>query len=391
MGVMGRLVDRLPWSHGVDSTEFDYVLLADLPTWQELHHRTIPWPIGYRSMLTVNPLEGRDLYVERKNVQESLNEAVQRWRGGYAPMLAMIGPDGCGRTTLLNWFESGLPIGESVTRVNGTHRIRSEQALLDWLSEVFNLAQPVSTLNEMVAALRALPPRIVILDDLQRLLLRALGSSHVVHALIAILLGTQEHFLWIVSVRESSWRMLDYQFGISRYFTHTPRLGYFTAEQLREALRLRLVVAGAHAEEAEVEAELESLLSSQRQHEFMAVSSGNMRAALFHLLIYARYDEERGRLVMQRGKKVDLSMLGKRGDLDLFTLSELIGNSGLTVAEHAEIFQREAIKSRVVLEHLKQLRLLERHEMDNGESFYQLDPVFYLPVTTMLQASHVLY
>lgn len=140
-----------------------------------------------------------------------------------------------------------------------------------------------------------------------------------------------------------------------------------------------------------MQAELESLLSRQRQHEFIAVSSGNMRAAWFHLLIYARYDEERGRLVMQRGKKIDLSMLGKRGDLDLFTLSELIGNSGLTVAEHEEIFQREAIKSRVVLEHLKQLRLLERHEMDNGESFYQLDPVFYLPETTMLQASHVLY
>lgn len=389
MGIREQLKIWIPWG-ARDEADIEYISLADLPTWQELEQRSIAWPLGYRIMLNTSPLQGRDLYVERPQAEQQLQAAVERWHGGFAPMVAVVGPDGAGRTTLLNWFESGLPIGESVSRLNDMHRLRSELALIDWLSEQFMLGQPVKGIDELVVALKAQPPRIVILDDLQRLTLRTLGNSQVVHALMAIMLGTQEHFLWIVSCREYGWRMLDYQFGLSRYFTHRITMGYFRAEELREAMRLRMVAAGMLEEEGEPMA-LPALLSGGRQQEFMAVSSGNMRAALFHLQIYASYDEEQQQLVMRQGKKVELSTLRERGDLDLFTLGEVVVNSGLRVDEHAEIFQREPLKSRVVLEHLHQLRLLEKSELEGGESFYQLDPVFYLPVTAMLQAAHVLY
>lgn len=376
---------------GGGEAEIEYVSLADLPTWQELEQRSIAWPIGYRIMLNTNPLEGRDLYVQRPQNEQQLHLAVERWHGGFAPMVALVGPDGCGRTSLLNWFESGLPIGDSVSRFVCTTRLRSELALIDWLSEQFMLEQPVSGVNDLVAALNGLPRRIVFLDDLHRLMLRAMGAPHVMHALMAIMLGTQNHFLWIVSCREYGWRMLDYQFGLSRYFTHHINLGYFRQEELRDAMRLRMAAAGLLPEGEEGDIAQESLLSHRRVQEFMTVSGGNMRAALFHLQIYATYEEEQQLLLMRQGKKVELSTLRERGDLDLFSLGEVVVNSGLTVNEHAEIFQREPLKSQVVLEHLHQLRLLECVELENGERLYQLDPVFYLPVTSLLQASHVLY
>jgi len=394
---MKRLTDRLKqwrlqYQRSTTETEIEYVSLSDLPTWEELERRSITWPVGYRIMLNTQPLQGHDLYVEREQSQQALEETLQRWHDGFAPMLALVGPNGCGRSTLLNWFETHLPIGETVTRLDAQHRLRTELDLLDWLCREFNLNDTVSNIDELIAALNALPARIVILDDLQRLLLRAMGTAAVVHALLSILLGTQKHLFWVVSCREYSWRLLNDQFGLSRYFYPVVQLGYFRQEQLRQALELRLGASELKAtiEGSEEETE-ETLLNNRHLQGYISAAAGNMRAALFYWQLYTYYDEEQQQLQLRKGKRVELSTLRNRGDLDLFSLAEVITNGGLSVREHAEIFQREPLKSRVVLEHLHQLRLLERSDTEHGEPFYQLDPVFFLPVTAMLEAAHVLY
>lgn len=393
---MKRLAERLnkrraSLQQNAREADIEYVSLADLPTWEELERHTISWPVGYREMLNTAPLEGFDRYIERESAQTALQETLQRWHDGFAPMLALVGPDACGRTTLLNWFESHLPIGETVTRITAQQRIRSERDLLEWLEKEFNLKEKAEDIDSLIHALNNQPSRIVILDDLQRLLLRAMGTSTVVDALLSILLGTREHFFWVVSCREYGWRLLTAQFGLCRYFAPVVKLGYFSQEQLRHAMEKRLVATGLTARATkEEENPEESLIDNRHLQEYLTISGGNIRTALFYLLLYSYYDEQQNQLQLRKGKRVELASLRDRGDLDLFTLAEVTINGGLTVADHAEIFQRETIKSRIVLEHLHQLRLLEKHHHET-ESLYQLDPVFFIPVTAMLESAHILY
>lgn len=393
---MKRLAERLnkrraPQQQNIREAGLEYVSLADLPTWEELEKHTITWPVGFRDMLNTAPLEGRDLYIDREAAQTALQDTLQRWHDGFAPMLALIGPDACGRTTLLNWFESNLPIGETVSRITARQRIRSERELLDWMVDAFNLKEKAESIDSLVLALNNQPSRIVILDDLQRLLLRAMGTAAVVDALLSILLGTRKHFFWVVSCREYGWRLLNAQFDLCRYFTPVVKLGYFSQEQLRQGMERRLLTAGLTSTSAkEDESADESLLDNRYMQEYLAISEGNIRTALFYLLLYSHYGEEQHQLQLRKGKRVELASLRNRGDLDLFTLAEVTINGGLSVVEHAEIFHRETLKSHVVLEHLHQLRLLEKHHNETG-SLYQLDPVFFIPVTAMLESAHILY
>lgn len=399
MDTRGKMVatpwwDRLiPWRRrGAEpGVSIERVALSDLPTWQALEEQSQAWPLGYRTMLTAEPLSGPELYVERAAPQEMLQAGLERWQGDQISLVALVGPDGVGRTTMLNWFESHLPIGINVTRINIIHRIRSVPQLLDWFCDEFHLQEPVAEVGELIEQLIKLPPRVVLVDDLQRLVLRAIGTSRVVHTLLAILLGTQRNFLWVVACRDYGWRLLDYQFGIARYFTHLARLTYFSHEEFSQAMRLRLAASGLPQLQGEEGSEF-PLLERRRMDEFMAASGGSMRTALFYWQISSDYDPEQGMMQVRHAKGVELASLREKGDLDLFTLAEILSNGGLTVEEHAEVFQRDMVKSRVVLEHLHQLRLLERCQREEGGVVcYQIDPVFYLPVSSMLEAAHALY
>jgi hypothetical protein len=90
---------------------------------------------------------------------------------------------------------------------------------------------------------------------------------------------------------------------------------------------------------------------------------------------------------------LDTDFIKKLDSIYLFSLAEILCHGGLTPAEHSELFNVDTLRGRIVLEYLRQIRLLHGHGEDRHDQpvSYTINPLFYQPISTVLVAMHILY
>lgn len=395
--------------------EVGLIKVADLPSFEELAGKLSEFPELYSDVFSRKLVQNRRLFVAREEEREAVMDAVARWREGRAAAVALVGPDWSGKTSLLNRLEEELSTSETAmtTRFAIRNRVRSEKDAMDLLSQGFGVLEPCASMDELVSRLLAQPPRVVLVDDGQRAILRAVRSARGIETLLAVLLATRAHFIWIVSFGDVAWRRFEYRMSLSRYFSHVVEIPYFKEEDLKAAILSRLKVVGltvryveepAPQEEDAKREQRESISTAEFEagqerlaqayfHTLYSISSGNMQAALFFWMISAHYNETLGFVEIQPCKGADLGLLQPLEDIYLLTLAELFAHGGLTLEEHSEIFQRDLLESRVILDSLCDLRLVEKvSEGEQGRPFmYRGNPVFYTQVLSTLESRNFLY
>ena len=77
----------------------------------------------------------------------------------------------------------------------------------------------------------------------------------------------------------------------------------------------------------------------------------------------------------------------------LLTLAEILSHGTLTPEERGVIFRMDGLHSRLMLDYLCEISLVEMHEADgNGHILhYGINPVFYHPVSSNLESLNILY
>ena len=91
--------------------------------------------------------------------------------------------------------------------------------------------------------------------------------------------------------------------------------------------------------------------------------------------------------------KFDDRFIRNLGRPYLFSLAEILCHGTLTPEEHGEIFRMDSLHSRLMLDYLCEISLVEMHEADdNGQAVhYGMNPVFYYPVSSSLESLNILY
>lgn len=391
---------------GEEQDAAELLSVEDLPSEERLKRRTVEISPTYPELFGSQPLKDLRLLVEREGACRRLEALVERWREGQGCAAALVGPDGSGKTTLLNWLQNQLPGSETGPRLIMRKGIRTEQAMIHLFAEAFAVGFQCGSLDELAHGLAAQKRQVVLVDDLQCLLLRTMENREAVQAFLAVLLATRGRFLWVLGVREWAWDRLNDLFGLQRYVTETIAVPYFDAEPLQRALLLRQEASGLallfedeeKTEQGAVEEkDLEKWKTRQESlaKDFFkglySVSRGNLSAALFFWLYCARRESEG--VALRPCPDVDLDFLRELDNIYFFTLTELLVHGGLTLEEYGGIFRRDPLESRIIFDYLEQRRLVRR--VTEGASvptvLYQVNPIFYTPITKALEATHILY
>jgi len=266
-------------------------------------------------------------------------------------------------------------------------------------------ADELSDENDVIRLILERPPGILVLEGGHNLMLRVVGARRAAESFFSILQATRHHCLWLMSFRDHTWRRLDLLLGINRFFTHQINTLFHDQKEIEEALLLRQRTSGLplffrEADEGKSRAEgnppsddTQDKLRKRFFCELFEVSGGNIEAALYYWLLCARWMPTEQRMEICPLGKLDRSLLRRLERTCHFTLAEVLCHGSLSVDEHARIFRLTPMQSRLMLEYLQQMTLLDRKSGDpeSADEIYVVNPILQATTLRVLEDLNILY
>lgn len=378
--------------------------ISALPTLEQILERPDGLPEKYRKLFLPVPLDDEELLIGRDEQFEKLDEALKSWQEGRPTSVALIGPQGSGKTTLVNSFLKRQAMGHKILQREIEKRLWTEPLVLEFFRELFELEDPfVEDVESLIARLLQAPPRLIVLEGAHNLLLRVIGGRKAAEMFFYIVLCTRKRHFWLLTCRRLPWNNMERHLGVSRYFSHVLNIDSLPPDHVLEGLKLRLAKCGLSVvfcrskEESEKERQPEADEGDEKGDPFfravLANSGNNFHAALYFLLLCSRYEESTQSLFLWPPDHLDKGFVKEMDHLHLLTLAELAGHGMLSLKEHEKIFRTNDLHSKTVLEFLEQSRFVEPciGEHDDGEKTYDLSPVIHHAVTSALEQINLLY
>jgi hypothetical protein len=281
--------------------------------------------------------------------------------------------------------------------------------IINMLEDLLQIQEPSDSAPELINKILRMERQIIILEHGHQLFLRIVGARQALETFFYIMMNTRSHVFWLVSFRQLPWIRLGYLLNIERFFTHSIKSEFHNVQELVTALKLRQRATGQAPLFSEVgvtsyrmrklllqhrvqDAPVQQALEEIYFNNLYAISGGNMESALYYWLRSLSVDEH-GKVSVQPCVKVDTGFIKKQDTLNLLSLAEVLAHGGLTPKEHGEIFNLDVFRSRLILDYLRQIRLLQGHNKDkHGQpQFYSINPLFYEQVHSILDTMHIIY
>lgn len=343
-----------------------------------------------RDAFTDLPLAGNDNRLIQRSTMLQLRNAVQAWQEGRNLSMVINAEKSSGLTTLLNSFALHLKenkISHQYTTLN--ERLTSPLDITTLVKELFHLRSDPIGLDNLIVHINSLKPKVLILDNLHFLVQRTAAAQSVIDTLGAIILGTRGHHLWVLGCEEQAWRRLNYGYEFAHVFSHTVTLQNFSRSEIHELLITRFHSAGfTHINEVP----LADLKKTKTPIDAIArKSKGCIELALFYCLANMQYGTSQYKVFLQRPLGINISALKNLDNNELFTLAEICTHGQLSPSEHRVIFRNTLNQSKMALEHLRVLGLLDQVAPGNRREAYELKLIASSMIINHLIAANYLY
>jgi len=180
-----------------------------------------PLPASLRRAIVSGALKMVPLEDKFSLIQEKRHAWQQDPRRG---LLTITGDRGAGKNVLMDQLAARLdgPIIQAVTPIGHTQA----NAALKWLAGIANIEHADSS-EELIGALKKLPPSTFLLSNLNRLFLRAVGHYQGLDSALEVMQATGRHHFWIASIHSPAWSFLHgmSDVGHVNVFAHHIHLG----------------------------------------------------------------------------------------------------------------------------------------------------------------------
>ena len=389
--------------------EENLLRLTDLPTEDELLETSKTLPPIYRRLYRNEPLSNREFLVGMEEELELIKVSMERWQSGKASSVAVVGPEGSGKTSLFNCFENDIPDDTNLVRSELQHRLLTRADVLGLFDDLLAFEEASTTLGELISKILDKGRQIIMLENCHQLFLRVVGGREAVDAFFYVIMNTRTHVFWLLSFRLLPWIRLGYLFNIEKFFTHVIKSEFHNVHEMIAALLLRQRATGLepiYSEEGVNSHKLRKLLNNYRVHDapvqnlladiyfdnLYAISGGNMESALYYWLRSLTQNEQ-GQIIVLPCVKVDSGFIKRLETINLLSLTEVLAHGSLSPREHGQIFNLEEFRSRMVLDYLRQIRLLQSttHDKHGQPLYYSVNALFYTQIRSVLSDLHMIY
>jgi hypothetical protein len=354
----------------------DYEGILDLEG--ELSQRV---PFAYRRLFRTTPLEVSEFLAGRSGALGTIETACRRWRQERFSSVVIIGEQGSGKTSLINCAMEQKLKGLPLVRHRIDKGVLNEGTFVQLLNGLLDMqGTDLADLERKIADSHE--RRIVLLEDLHRLHLRALGGLGLLKRFLEFIDATGGNILWLISIEQAAWQYLDHIQKVSRHFAFRIETGHLSRQELEGAIMARHRATGYRLGFTPAEGGREEGQESLRRAFFDRLnraSGGNVFSAIFYWLRSVE-GVEGDLLKIKPLEELRLEFLQALPLNELVYLAMIVQHGGLTAEDFTAIFRIPQGEGRTRLTHLERLGVLKRE----GE-IYVINQILYHPIVTQLQ------
>lgn len=354
-------------------------------------------PLMYQKLFENVPLNEERFYLPRRVDLQHLDEAFASWKNGNFAPVCMVGEQGCGTTTLFNFFQKQLEQEFLVARFELRENKVNEAEMVSFLSEGFP-GLTFATIDEFITAVNQLEhQQVVFIENIHNLFLRANGAYENLYRLFRLISQTNRKVFWVTSCFEYSWKLLDYTTDISGYFAHVVYFSPLTAANLREAIMKRHQVSGFSLQLLEPynfnpKRNYQRLGNDEKQNFLLDLffealwqyAQSNMKLAFIFWLRAIRKVEDG--VISIQAKQLNFDFLNSLRTNEITSLHSILIHGGLRRHELARLFRWDEKEANLMLMSLADDGLVE----EEGQIF-TINPLIYRMLIGQLKSLNFIY
>ncbi|MFU8805197.1 MAG: AAA family ATPase, partial [Bradymonadaceae bacterium] len=308
-------------------------------------------PDEYTAFFEDGPLTTETYRVSRADSAEKINRRYRMWlQSGRQGSVAFVGESGLGKTTVFNqifadWSEKK---DRDVQYVQIIEKCQGEENVRVFLSRLFNLKVVPRDRRELIEAVKAQPPRVLILDDCHHLFFRRIGGFRAIDLFFDVVNTTDGRHFWILSFNSFAWSYLNRMRNRQHYFGEVIKISPWTESEIRQLILSRDAMVDIPISFAdlvvthETEDEHYEIVKTSEGffrllHEFC---QGNPRVALLFWLRSLKLDQGK-QLQVSLFRRPPYAVLASISDQYLFALAAVAQHGGLSAREASVIIHAD--------------------------------------------------
>lgn len=358
-------------------------------------------PLTYRQVFMTSCLLDEPYRVDRSAQFAPILDDYKRWRQDRRQgSVAFIGESGIGKTTLLNQLalqlrEADAPVGE-VLQATCFEKLTTERASINFLCDLFDLQDEPSDKEALVASIRALEPRVILLDDCHHLFMRKISGFSALELFLEVVNLTDERHFWVLSFNRFAWYYLTRVRRREHFFGRILTVEPWSEDEIQALIWTRnlttgkslsftdLVVTHQSSDEFSYEVVKSSRGYFRLLHEF---SKGNPKVAMTYWLRSLKLCEDPETLQVVLFKQSGQKIASSLPDDYWFALTAIAQHGALTAREMSQIINAEHGLCEMIVDYFAQLGVVKIDSRRRAS----LSSVHFRQVIRYLADSNYLY
>jgi hypothetical protein len=242
-------------------------------------------------------------------------------------------------------------------------------------------------------------PLALVVENLQKLFLKTMDGFDLLDQFTALINHTRSRVAWMCSCTLYGWEYLDKASGLSRAFDRIVTLKPFSGEDIESMILSRHRITGYQLKflisrkirmnrsfrKLSTEQDRQAFLRKKFFEQIQSVASGNISVAiLFWLRSIQSIEEHELRLSSQ--VQFNVTFLSHLNTEDRFTLGSIVQHDTLSIDDHAAIFRQPTDKSRLTLQNLTRMGILQQED-----GLFRVHPFLYRHVIRFLKLQNILH
>ncbi len=355
-------------------------------------------PFVYQRLFEISPLENVFFYEPRPRANLDLKKAYENWEVGHYGGTALIAEAGSGATTLVRFFLKELKSPYQTIWLNTDRQIYQEAQFFQFFSSQLDI-EGIDSTESLVQYLNQLDgKRIIVVEDLEHFFLRRVNGFDCIRIFMELLTRTNDNIFWLMTINQHSFQYLLKTTGIDDCFSYNIDLRPLKPEQVTSLVMKRHRVSGfnllfkAHKQDRKLakfkkmnEEERQAYLQSEYISTLNNIVSGNASLALVYWL--RSIIEIEGDVMHIRSLKgIDTSFLKNLSEEKTFTMNSMLLHDGISIQDHAKVFNQNPEKSKMTL-----LTLFDDGLVVQNESRFYINPLLFRQVLHLLKDKNIIH